>query len=107
MEVKDKPRDAYSFLTEFIQHNRKRPKKYKHYLKMPTYLFDELVNNGIIILEDLYIEGSAYFEFDELTATISFMNYCHIEDIHIKSLDYLVRKLTGLASPVQRGGNMF
>ena len=72
---------------------------------MPQYLFQELREKGVIDVEDLYISNDAYFEEEELYIRISFKVYWRLEDMHIKALDYLVRKLGDGVSPITRGGN--
>jgi len=100
-------KDGLLFILETIQGFRKRPKKYKHYVKVPKQLYDELVESNVIIPEDLWAEEAAYFEVDDFSVTISFTTYWHVEDVHIKILDYLVRKNMNGVSSVERGGNMF
>jgi len=72
---------------------------------MPQYLFQELRKKGVIDVEDLYISNDAFFEEEELYIRISFKVYWGLEDMHIKALDYLVRKLGDGVNPITRGGN--
>lgn len=99
-------RKKYDFIQDILQGGieRKKPKKYRHYIRIPLELFDEVSEKGIIDTNELIVSESAYIEFTDKTATISFITYWHVEDTHIRILDYLVRKSLG-NSPVERGGH--
>lgn len=97
---------GYLFLQDVIQGGRKKPKKFRHYIKIPSFLFDECITKGIINTEDLYTSEAAYFEFSECFVTISFITYWNVEDVHIRILDYIVRRELGY-SPIMRGGHAF
>jgi hypothetical protein len=94
------------FFANFIQGGRKKPKKFKHWVKMPMALFSEMVEAKIIKPERYYIDEVAFFQLDEITATINFLNLYHAEDFYAKITNYLIVKLMG-ENPVQRGGIFF
>jgi len=96
-------RDTFGFLTEVIQHGRIKPAKYRHYLKMEYFLYEELRNKGIINPEEYYIDASAFFEFKNNEVTVSFMNNRECEDLHRRIDNYLVIKFAG-SYPIKRGG---
>jgi hypothetical protein len=96
-----------TFIDEYIQRGRKKPKKFRHFLKIPTFIYDELIENGILVPENYYISESAFFEFTDYFVTISFESYCYINDLHIRILDYLASKSNNGKSPVERGGTAF
>jgi hypothetical protein len=98
-------KDGLEFLVDTIQGGRKRPQKYRHFIQIPMGLFNELTDNKIIIIEDYWCEMSAYFEYYETFIRISFINYCHIEDLHVRILDYLVRKFNDNENPIIRGAH--
>lgn len=95
-------RDTFGFITEVIQRGRIKPAKYKHYLKLPFYLYEDLRSKGIINPEDYYIDQSAFFEFKNNEMTISFMNFRECGDLHLRILTYLVVKFAG-SCPIKRG----
>jgi hypothetical protein len=97
--------DGLIFIMETVQGKRKKPKKYRHFVRIPASLYNDLVADGVIIPESFWIEESAFFEYNDSFVTISFITYWHVEDVHIKILDYLVRKSNGGKSPVERGGS--
>jgi aspartyl/asparaginyl-tRNA synthetase len=96
-------RDTFGYLTEVIQKGRIKPAKYKHYLRMPIFLYEELRNKGIINAEDYFIDQAAFFEFKDQEMTISFINFRQCTDLELKILRYLVKKFAG-SCPVLRGG---
>lgn len=100
----EKRNDGIEFILSTIQGYRKRPQKYRHYIRIPILLYNELVERKVFIPEDFWSEETAYFEYDDFV-TISFINYCHIEDLHVRMLDYLVRKFNDGENPVIRGGH--
>lgn len=100
-------KEGYLFIQDMIQGGKIKPKKYRHYIKIPTYLYDELIDKGVFVPEDYYVNEAAFFEFTDYFVTISFITYWHVEDTHIKILDYLVRKANGGNSFVVRGGIAF
>lgn len=85
----------FDFITGVIQHNRRRPAKYKHYLMMPLYLYEELNERGLIDLETFYVDEQAFFEFTGEGVRISFMNLYMCEDFHRKVDHYKIVKLQG------------
>lgn len=93
----------HGFLTEVIQNGRKRPVKYRHYLKVPYFLYEELRTRGVINPEDYYIDQSAFFEFRDNEMTISFINIKECQDLHMKIDHYLIVKFAG-SYPVKCGG---
>jgi len=94
------------YIVGVMQDYRKRPKSYKHYVSIPRPLYIEVCNAGIIDVDDMVIQGSAFFEYIDDWVRISSQTYWNIEDIHIRILDYLVKKVYGNC-PVVRGLNMF
>jgi hypothetical protein len=94
--------DGLLFIIETIQGKKKVPVKYRHFIKIPVFLYDELVNHDIIIPENYYIEQAAFFEINEFFVTISFINYTHVEDMHVRILSYLLVKSMG-DNPIERG----
>lgn len=90
------------FILDTIQGHRKKPVKYRHYLRIPLFWYDELVDHGIIIPENYWIEEAAFFEVSEYFVTISFITYAHLEDLHLRILNYLVVRSIG-ANPIERG----
>ena len=110
-EIKDlitaeRRRDDFGFITEVIQRGRSRPKKYKHYLRMPTFLYEEMRAKNDIKPEIYFIDESAFFEFNDKTVTISFITLYACEDLHRKIDHYLVMKFAG-SYPIERGGVFF
>lgn len=96
-------RDAFGFITEVVQRGRIKPAKYRHYLKVPYFLYEELRNRGVINPDDYYIDQSAFFEFRNDEMTISFINFKERADLHMRILIYLVEKFAG-SCPVTIGG---
>ena len=100
-------RARLNFICETIQRGRKRPAKYKHYLKIPAELYHELRDNFIIDMENYYINETGFIEVDnDNIVTISFIALYLCEDLHRKIDHYLIKKLTG-SYPIQRGGFIF
>lgn len=99
-------RDSFGFIAEVIQRGRMRPKKYKHDITLPAFLFEEVKNKGIIDTEDYFINETAFFEFDGTDVTVSFMCLFACEDLHRKIDHYLVMKFAG-SYPIRRGGRFF
>ena len=99
-------RGTLGFILEVAQRGKCRPKKFKHDLTMPLFLYEELCFRGVIRPEDYFINESAFFEFTDDEATISFINLYHCEDLHRRIDHYLVVKFAG-SYPVKRGGRMF
>ena len=95
----------YSFITEIIQRGRHKPEKYRHFLKMPFFLYQELCEKRIIDWQDYYLDETAFFEADQnlQTMTISFITLFAIEDLHRKIDRYLIVKFAG-SYPLERGG---
>jgi hypothetical protein len=102
----ERRRATLGFILEVAQRGRCRPKKYKHDLTMPLFLYEELCLRGIVKPEDYFINESAFFEFTNEEATISFINLYNCEDLHNKIDRYLVVKFAG-SYPLKRGGRMF
>jgi len=102
----ERRRNDFTFITEVVQRGRTRPKKYKHYLRMPTFLYEEMRDRNWIDPERYFIDESAFFEFTEKTVTISFMTLCMCEDLHRHIDQYLVIKFAG-SYPIERGGRFF
>lgn len=96
--------DGLLFIINTIQGKRERPVKYRHFLRIPIFLYDELVNHCIIEPENYYIEEAAFFQINDYFVTISFITYAHIEDLHVRILNYLVVKANG-TNPIQRGAH--
>jgi hypothetical protein len=99
-------RDTFGFIVEVIQRGKTRPKKYKHDLTMPAFLYEELRNKGIIDSEAYFVDESAFFEFNGVDITISFINLFACEDLHRKIDRHLVMKFAG-SYPIKRGGRFF
>lgn len=93
----------FGFIVTVVQRGRNKPAKYKHYLKIPVFLYEELRDKGVINPEEYYINEDAFFEFSHDEATISFINLYHCEDLHRRIDHYLVCKFAG-SYPVSRGG---
>jgi hypothetical protein len=91
------------FITGFIQEGRNKPKKFRHYIKMPQSLFDEILEAKLIDIEYLAAEQIAFFQFSGEMATVNFMNLYQSEDFYAKVTNYLLVKLLG-ENPIQRGG---
>lgn len=89
-----------------IQRGRIKPAKYKHYLKIPINIYYRLQENGVIVPEYFFIEQSAFFEYNEKDVTISFINLCTVDDMHIRILSFLVSEQYG-KNPIERGGVIF
>jgi hypothetical protein len=107
----------FEFLSNLLQGNRSKPKKFKHSLKMPFQLYYELVENKIFDPEDLYCNEIAFFSFStELVfdngyqsdeyVEISYISLFQIEDLHRKIDYYLIKKLLGFY-PIKRFGIFF
>jgi hypothetical protein len=99
-------RDTFGFIIEVVQRGKSRPKKFKHDIAMPVFLYEELRSRGIIDSEDYFINDTAFFEFDGQNITISFLNLFACEDLHRKIDHYLVVKFAG-SYPLKRGGRFF
>ena len=91
------------FITSFIQDGRKKPAKFKHYIKMPSSLFVEMTEAKVIEPERYYIDGVAFFECAGGEVTINFLNLWQSEDLYARATNYLLIKIMG-ANPVMRGG---
>ena len=91
------------FIISFIQDGRKKPKKFRHYVRIPVELFSEMLEAGILDPERYYAEEIAFFEFDGVNVTVSFLSLYHSEDFYAKATNYLLIKLMGL-NPIERGG---
>jgi hypothetical protein len=96
--------DGIEFIINDIQGGRKRPCKYRHFIKIPVFLYDEMVDAEVIRPEDYFIYETAFFEYNEYLVTMNFITYTHIEDMHVRILNYLVTKAMG-QNPIQRGGH--
>jgi len=99
--------DGLIFIIETIQGKRKRSKKYRHYVKIPIFLYDELIDAGVLNLENFFIDETIFVEADEFFVTLNFITYSHVNDIHIRILDYLVKRLNGNKNLIERGGYSF
>jgi hypothetical protein len=102
----ERRRSDFGFIIEIIQRGINKLKKYRHNLIMPVFLYEELSKNGIIKPENYFIDESAFFEFSETEATISFINLFTCEDLHSKIDRYLIIKFAG-SYPIKRNGIMF
>lgn len=102
----ERRRDTFGFIIEVVQRGKKRPKKYKHEISMPAFLYEELRNKGVIDSEVYFIDESAFFEFNGADIVISFINLFECEDMHRKIDHYLVVKFAG-SYPLKRGGRFF
>jgi hypothetical protein len=102
----ERRRSEFGFITEIVQRGRSKPKKYKHDLTMPVYLYEELCNRGVINPEDYFIEEQAFFSFTTHEAIVSFVSLFACEDLHRKIDHYLVVKFAG-SYPLKRGGRFF
>lgn len=104
--VTQKMRSDFGFITETIQRGRHKPKKYRHNLEMPIFLYEELVNKGVIIPEEYFVEESAFFEFTQTEAVMSFVNLFACEDMVHKIDRYIIVKFAGIY-PLKRNGRIF
>ena len=93
----------FRFIAEIIQRGRIKPAKFVHSLTMPTFLYEEMRNEGLIEPEVYFIDESAFFEFKEEKTTISFVTLFACEDLHRKIDHYLVVKFAG-SYPIERSG---
>ena len=91
------------FITKFIQDGKSKPKKFKHYVRLPRALFVELLEEKVIDPERYYIDGVAFFQIEEETVTVNFLNLYHSEDFYAKVTNYLLISLMGF-NPIVRGG---
>lgn len=96
-------RSDFGFIVETIQRGRIRPAKYRHSITMPIFLYEELRKWGVINPEDYYVDESAFFEFKDEEATISFTVLYACEDMHRRIDHYLVVKFAG-SYPIKRTG---
>lgn len=94
------------FITKFMQGGRRKPKKFKHFVRIPDILFAELTENGIIDAERYYCDEVAFFQFDGETTTVNFITLWQSEDFYARVTNYLLIQLMG-ANPVERGGIFF
>jgi hypothetical protein len=99
-------RNDFNFICEVVQRGRAKPKKYRHYITLPRYLYKELRLKNVIDPEDLFIDETAFFEFSEEEVTISFITLYGCEDLHRKIDRYLIIKFAG-SYPLRRGGVFF
>ena len=95
-----------NFICDVIQRNRKRPKKYKHYLQMSQGIYQELRNNFIINMEQYYLDETAFIEVFDGQVRISFISLYMCEDLHRKIDHYIIKKFMG-KYPIIRGGIFF
>jgi hypothetical protein len=91
------------FITGFIQEGRNKPKKFKHFVRMPQALFDKILEAKLIDIEYLAANEIAFFQFSGDLATVNFMNLYQSEDFYAKVTNYLLVQLMG-DNPIQRGG---
>ena len=96
-------RDMFTFLTDVIQRGRIKPAKFIHSITIPVYLFEDLRRNNVVVPENYFIDESAFFEFRNDEAIISFIHLYSCEDMHRRILTYLVIKFAG-SCPVKRSG---
>ena len=94
------------FIMGFLQGGRRKPKKFKHWVRIPDLLFAELVEARAIDPETYCSEEIAFFQFDGDTATVNFQTLYQAEDFYAKVTNYLLVQLMG-ENPVQRGGIFF
>lgn len=99
-------RDTFGFVVDVVQRGRLRPKKYKHQVIMPDYLYEELRNRGVIDSEALFIDEIAFFEYRNSEVLISFISLFSAEDLHRKIDHFLVTKFAG-SYPIRRAGLFF
>lgn len=102
----ERRRSDFGFIKEVIQRGRQKPKKYKHFIRMPAFLYEEIRDRNVIDPEPYFINESAFFEFSQSEVTISFMNLYECEDLHRKIDHYLIVKFAG-SYPLERGGIFF
>lgn len=99
-------RSDFGFISEQVQRGRTKPKKYKHYVRMPYFLYEEITKRGIINAEDYFIDESAFFEFGATEVTINFICLYAREDLQRKIDHYLIVKFAG-SYPLTIGGVFF
>jgi hypothetical protein len=104
--ISERRRSDEKYISEVIQNARYKPKKFKHYISMSKNLYYDLKNAKVFIIEDYYIDESAFFEFKADTVIISFISLYLCEDLHRKIDHYIIVKLTG-DYPLIRGGIFF
>jgi len=94
------------YICEIVQRGRIKPAKFKHWLKMQRYIYEELREKGIIAPEIYFIEESAFFQYSQEEVIINFINHKMINDLQIRIQDYFIVKFLG-TNPILRGGTMF
>lgn len=104
--VINKKPSEYSFITEIVQKGKAKPKKFKHFIELPSDLYAEIKNAGVVNIEDLYVNEDAFFEFMPGKVIINCIHLYQCEDLHRKIDHYLIVKLTG-SYPLKRGGFFF
>lgn len=104
----ERRRIGCDYIINTLRSGRRKPKKFKHSLQFSLNLFDDLIDKKVISPDDFYIEGSAFFEFDNEAGliTISFISLFQCEDLHRKIDFYIIKKVTG-SYPLKRFGTFF
>ena len=105
MENLHNERYTFQYICEIVQRGRIKPARFKHYLKMPKYIYEELRDNNIIQPENYFIEQSCFFEDKGDFIIMNFEAKYIINDLHIRILSYLLNKVS--FDPIERGGTMF
>lgn len=117
LKTQERKRLNFNFCSNLFQGGRSKPRKYKHSLKIPFPLYDDLCQEKVLDPEDLYIEEVAFFSFSmEFSktdpskviefVTISFISLYLAEDLHRKIDHYLIMQLQGFY-PIERFGIFF
>jgi hypothetical protein len=106
MIVPKKEHSEHNFIIDTIQRGRKKPKKYRHDLTMPIFLYDEMVAKGVIYPEEYFVDETAFFEFTQTEAIMSFVNLFACEDMVHRIDRYIIVKFAGIY-PLKRNGRMF
>ena len=104
--VSNSNKHTLQYICEIVQRGRIKPAKFKHWLKMQRYIYEELREKGIIAPEIYFIEESAFFQYSQEEVIINFINHKMINDLQIRIQDYFIVKFLG-TNPILRGGTMF
>jgi hypothetical protein len=99
----ERQHDGFRFIAEVIQKGRIRPSTYVHEIIIPDYLYEDLMDKGIINHHDNYTKNQAFYEFRHGRVIVSFMHLWACEDMHHRIDHFLIVKFTG-SYPITRKG---
>jgi hypothetical protein len=85
----------YSYIAEVIQRGRIKPAKFRHSFVMPLKDWERMRDAGKIDIEIYFIDESAFFEFQEKSVTISFINLSACNDFSLRVYSYKLFTLLG------------